>query len=254
MLNQKGSFLLLLILAFCLSILYFGCANRQLPQGGPKDVTPPKLLKASPPNMTRNFNAKIIQLDFDEFFKLSNQYRIQTHPYSCGPTSAAIVLNALRYNTAMAPSLNPSIRAYTPENFLNPESEKIKPAVGIYGLSPGLTLEELRKILAEVHQVDVIKEVAPVNLLFMKEILKKEDQLIIGNYDRSVLGQAGSGHLSPVAAYDELSDSFLILDVNPSINPWVWIGREALCIAMATFDKYENRGYLVIKEKIKDSR
>ena len=74
MLNQKGSFLLLLILAFCLSILYFGCANRQLPQGGPKDVTPPKLLKASPPNMTRNFNAKIIQLDFDEFFKLSNQY------------------------------------------------------------------------------------------------------------------------------------------------------------------------------------
>ena len=74
MLNQKGSFLLLLILAFCLSILYFGCANRQLPQGGPKDVTPPKLLKASPPNMTRNFSAKIIQLDFDEFFKLSNQY------------------------------------------------------------------------------------------------------------------------------------------------------------------------------------
>jgi len=74
MLNKKGSFLLLLFPAFCLTFLIFGCANRQLPQGGPKDVTPPKLLKASPPNMTRNFKAKVIQMDFDEFFKLTGQY------------------------------------------------------------------------------------------------------------------------------------------------------------------------------------
>ncbi|WP_461449230.1 Ig-like domain-containing domain [Mucilaginibacter sp.] len=42
--------------------------------GGPKDVTPPRLLKATPPNDTRNFNSKIIQLDFDEYYKLTNQY------------------------------------------------------------------------------------------------------------------------------------------------------------------------------------
>jgi hypothetical protein len=52
-----------------------GCANRQLPQGGPRDHTPPKLLKATPPNMTRNFKAKVIQLDFDEYFKLNNIYQ-----------------------------------------------------------------------------------------------------------------------------------------------------------------------------------
>jgi uncharacterized protein (DUF2141 family) len=45
----------------------------QKPQGGPKDRTPPKLLKATPPNMTRNFSAKQIQLEFDEYFKLNNQ-------------------------------------------------------------------------------------------------------------------------------------------------------------------------------------
>jgi len=45
----------------------------QKPQGGPKDRTPPKLLKATPPNMTRNFTAKQIQLEFDEYFKLNNQ-------------------------------------------------------------------------------------------------------------------------------------------------------------------------------------
>ncbi|MBS7565612.1 Ig-like domain-containing protein [Mucilaginibacter sp. Bleaf8] len=43
--------------------------------GGPRDRTPPKLLKATPANMTRNFAAKEIKLDFDEYFKLSNAYQ-----------------------------------------------------------------------------------------------------------------------------------------------------------------------------------
>jgi hypothetical protein len=57
-----------------LLLLIFGCANRQPPGGGPRDHDPPKLLKANPPNMTRHFNSKIIKLDFDEYFKLSNPY------------------------------------------------------------------------------------------------------------------------------------------------------------------------------------
>jgi len=46
----------------------------QRPQGGPRDRTPPKLLKAFPENKTRRFSAKQIQLDFDEYFKLSSPY------------------------------------------------------------------------------------------------------------------------------------------------------------------------------------
>jgi hypothetical protein len=45
----------------------------QKPQGGPRDRTPPKLLKATPPNMTRNFAAKQIKLEFNEYFTLKNQ-------------------------------------------------------------------------------------------------------------------------------------------------------------------------------------
>lgn len=59
---------------FFLALIFFGCANRQLPQGGPRDREPPKLLKATPPNMTRNFRAKEIRLEFDEFFKLSSPF------------------------------------------------------------------------------------------------------------------------------------------------------------------------------------
>jgi len=42
--------------------------------GGPRDRTPPKLLLATPADQTRNFKVKIIKLDFDEYFKLSNQF------------------------------------------------------------------------------------------------------------------------------------------------------------------------------------
>ena len=74
MLNKKSLFwvgnLLLLIALFTV----FSCANQVRPQGGPRDVTPPVLLKATPPNMTRHFNSKVIQLDFDEYFKLNSQY------------------------------------------------------------------------------------------------------------------------------------------------------------------------------------
>jgi uncharacterized protein (DUF2141 family) len=86
MLNKKGLFFGTLFSAFCIILLNFGCANRQLPQGGPRDHDPPKLLKATPPNMTRNFKDKVIQLDFDEYFKLNNSYT----EISMSPTPAKL--------------------------------------------------------------------------------------------------------------------------------------------------------------------
>ncbi|ASU32272.1 Ig-like domain-containing protein [Mucilaginibacter xinganensis] len=74
MLNKKATFFGSLSIIFGVILLNLGCASRQLPQGGPRDHDPPKLLKATPANMTRHFNAKTIKLDFDEYFKLNNIY------------------------------------------------------------------------------------------------------------------------------------------------------------------------------------
>ena len=71
-LNKKAVFSLKNFTFFILLLVIFGCASIQKPQGGPRDRTPPKLLKASPPNMTRNFKEKQIRLDFDEYFNLKN--------------------------------------------------------------------------------------------------------------------------------------------------------------------------------------
>lgn len=74
-LNKKCLFLFKFFLFAAITMMALGCAVPQKPQGGPRDVTPPKLLKATPANATHNFSSKTIQLDFDEFFKLTNQYQ-----------------------------------------------------------------------------------------------------------------------------------------------------------------------------------
>ncbi len=48
------------------------CARRGSPSGGPKDTTPPVLLKAEPENLTTEFKAKKIRLYFDEYIKLED--------------------------------------------------------------------------------------------------------------------------------------------------------------------------------------
>ena len=72
-LNKKAVFLSKILAFLAVAIYIFSCASMQKPQGGPKDRTPPKLVKATPADMTRNFTAKEIRLEFDEFFTLKNQ-------------------------------------------------------------------------------------------------------------------------------------------------------------------------------------
>ena len=67
------------------------CAKRATPSGGPKDETPPVLIKAEPENMTTNFNADRIRLYFDEFIKLDD---VQNQ---------LIVSPPLKYNPEISP-------------------------------------------------------------------------------------------------------------------------------------------------------
>ncbi len=50
------------------------CASMQPPQGGPKDEQAPKILKETPKNLSTNFINKRILIEFDEYFKLNNEY------------------------------------------------------------------------------------------------------------------------------------------------------------------------------------
>lgn len=65
------------ILGLFLTLFLFNthCASIQQPMGGPKDSIPPKVLKETPVNLSRNFKSKEIIIEFDEFVKLQNELK-----------------------------------------------------------------------------------------------------------------------------------------------------------------------------------
>lgn len=57
---------------FTVLVIAYQCAQPGNPGGGPKDNTPPEVLKTEPPNRSANFNSKKITITFNEFVELDN--------------------------------------------------------------------------------------------------------------------------------------------------------------------------------------
>jgi hypothetical protein len=244
-----------------------------------KDVAPAPVTLVSftePESITRLERSKF-KVDF---FRLANHFEGQTNKAFCGPTSSAIVLNALRAgNNQIAkpqdrtllmeadwklipPDRDPLFHRYTQNNFLTSEAaQKVKTREQVFGKpaspgqkpDPGIQLRQLQGLL-QAHGLDVQLRIVDDKLpeatiaAELKQNLKTPGDYVIINYHRAPLGQQGGGHISPLGAYDEASDSFLIMDVNPNDKTWVWVKTADLIRAMRTLDVAENRGYVLVKE------
>ena len=71
---KKTIFLTLPGLVFLYSLFLISCASVQSPTGGPRDTIQPVIVKEIPKNLTRNFSGSEIEIEFDEFVKLSNEF------------------------------------------------------------------------------------------------------------------------------------------------------------------------------------
>jgi uncharacterized protein (DUF2141 family) len=60
------------IFVFIIVLVSYQCAQRGTPTGGPKDIAPPELVRAEPPNMSINFKEQKIRLYFNELVKLKD--------------------------------------------------------------------------------------------------------------------------------------------------------------------------------------
>ena len=212
----------------------------------------------------------------EDFFSLSNHFVSQNNKIFCGLASASIVLNALQLGRKDLPQdkqsiakgelvwlpkgFNPFFGKYTPNNVLNDQTktrvEVLGKPIKINGKMKkdyGLQLRQLAQVLRS-HQLGVITRVVDKNAdpeMIRREIitnLNTKNDFVLVNYSRKSLGQKGGGHISPLGAYDQKSDSFLIMDVNPNKAPWVWVQSDNLIKAMRTFDTIENRGYLLVSK------
>ena len=212
-----------------------------------------------------------------DFFPLSNNFIGQENAIFCGPVSAAIVLNALRLGRcdglpvarrSIAPGervwlpagTDPFYGRYTPNNVINDRTKSRLEVLGkplsIGGAARndlGLQLRQLAQMLRS-HGLKVVIRVVYEGAeasAIRREIaanLAAADDFVLVNYARRALGRQGGGHISPPGAYDPASDSFLVMDMNPSRAPWVRVPAADLIAAMRTFDTVGNRGYLLVSE------
>ncbi|WP_242203928.1 Ig-like domain-containing protein [Aestuariivivens insulae] len=61
-----------IVLLIFISLIFINCANKGTPGGGPKDETPPVIIKSEPENFSINFNSDEIVIYFDEYIKLKD--------------------------------------------------------------------------------------------------------------------------------------------------------------------------------------
>jgi hypothetical protein len=213
-------------------------------------------------------NAKV------DFPALANQYEPQSNAAFCGPTSAAIVLNAVRARGADLPRDRSRLGAedlkYVPNNFDltiprftqdNVITKGQKTRAQVLGEPMVINGKQIQDFGYQVRQLDEMLRAngATTRLTIVDdnkaeqdirnelvENLKRRDNYVIVAYKRDAVGQRGGGHISPLGAYDSESDSFLVLDVNPASAGWVWMPTATLVKGMRTFDTVENRGYILI--------
>ena len=200
-------------------------------------------------NSTEGEKLLIDSKALQDYFPLSSQFITQKNQAYCGVASSVMVLNALAIPAPEAPEYG-SFRLFTQENFFNAKAQQVITSDTV--ARQGMTLEQLGNLLetypvkADVyHGGDVTLE--EFRRLVIKN-LQEPRNFVVVNYLRKAINQQTGGHISPLAAYNEQSDRFLILDVSRYKYPPVWVKAEELWQAMATVDPVsgKTRGFVLV--------
>ena len=181
-----------------------------------------------------------------DFDNLGPKYRRQIGSTCCGVASLATAKDLLEQNVE-----------FTSE----PEIFKITQTLDEKVVRKrGMTLEELFEASKELFSRDnyeVIKQL-PDSVEKLRELLINHFQrntpgVLLSNYCMKLAGEGDwwAGHISPIAAYDEASDSALILDVWKFTDPF-WINLVQLLsstVLSIDQDSQKSRGFVQIIKK-----
>ncbi len=190
-----------------------------------------------------------------DYLPLSLEFVTQDNLAYCGVATIVMVLNALDIEAPVAPNHKSpgvvSYRFFTQENVFENEltHDVIKPELIA---KQGMTLEELGGLFKSFPVVVQTFHGEEVSLAQFRKLavqnLQESGNFLIVNYSRKSLGQKGGGHISPIAAYNEQSDRFLILDVARYRYSPVWVEAETLWSAINTVDSAsgKTRGFILI--------
>ncbi len=216
----------------------------------------------------------------NDFYQLVNFYQPQVNPLYCSVATGVILLNATSDREKIPSQKENQVKrpkgagggiaefhSYSQQSFLNEKTDNIKkrqiiqlkaPARknGKEIYDPGMSMGDFSKVLNRVYGFRVEENHVAKNgensRQKFREDLKKylvdSDHFVVVNFDGKIVGNGTRGHFSPVAAYDEVSDSILVLDVALHKTGWYWVDLSKLFEAINTEDGDTYRGYLVVKK------
>lgn len=197
---------------------------------------------ASPEGIALLMRSRIVA----DYLRLTPHYEAQESPKFCGPATIAICLNAL---DLPAPDAGEAVRPrFTQHNIFTERTQALRSrdmvareGMGLAVLAEFVTAHGGRPEVrfAEDGSLADFRETA-------RAVLDDAGRHLAANYSRAALGQEGRGHTSPLAAYDEESDRFLVLDTSRVRYPAVWARAEDLFGAMNTQAGRNTRGFAII--------
>lgn len=193
------------------------------------------------------FAEALAQGGLDGYFQLAEQFHTQSDPAFCGLGSLVVALNAL--------AIDPGRLWKGPWRWF--AEDLLDCCIPLDQVrAHGLTLDELA-CLARCNGAEVEahhSSLADDDLAELRRALlssARGERVLIASYDRSALGQTGSGHFSPIGGYHAGRDLVLLLDVARFKYPPHWLSGEALWRAMHAPDPAVGRarGWLSLRAR-----
>jgi hypothetical protein len=156
------------VLSLSLSLLLSRCANPVTPEGGPKDITPPKPISCDPPAWSTFFHKRDIRITFDEYIQLkdqSNQVNIapplaHTDIRLRGKSILVRLPDSLKANTTYSFNFGESISDLTEGNILHGYT---------YVMSTGSYIDSLSLSGKVINDFDQLPQKDVIAMLYINE-------------------------------------------------------------------------------------
>ncbi|KAJ1743510.1 hypothetical protein LPJ78_000869 [Coemansia sp. RSA 989] len=179
------------------------------------------------------------------YFNLAGNFTVQSEPAYCGPSSLAMVLNALEVDPGR--TWKGVWRWYSDELLESCRTESDLKANGI-------TFDQFL-CLASSHARVVVKRGKTATreefLRDIKYVTQRDDIFMVLSFSRAVMGQTGDGHFSPIGAYHPQTNRALVLDSARYKYPSWFADVDKLYDSLQPVDPETNlpRGYFMISRQ-----
>lgn len=180
--------------------------------------------------------------------KLLEHFTTQKTVTYCGIASAVMLLNAIGVTPPMDLQHSPPDAYYfNQDNIFNDAVKKIITPEEV--AKKGISLSQLNQVIQSYGLKTKLVFSNEINLNRFRVLLKDaitDKKLVIVNFSRTHLHQKGVGHHAPIAAYDEKTDRFLLLDVARYKYDSYWIKTTDLWQAIHTQADNTYRGFILV--------